>query len=198
MKPNEKAAIIHYHRKRMGMPLVQTLGWRSTETQEQRFDALCKWGDLTNCSILDLGCGYGDLKEFLDANYYGIRYLGIDIIPEFIAAAKLNFPSQQHTTFLVQDFLNCALPVVDIIFASGSLNYRCENPQHPYAMIQKMWATASKGIAFNLLDASKHGVEEVLQAYDPFTVQKFCRNLDPKAELIRGYHPEDFTIVMHR
>src|SRR5690348_6202788 len=63
--------------------------WASKRTQEQRFDALAKLADPTGLSILDLGCGRGDLLDFLIAR--GMkpkRFVGIEGVEEFASAAE--------------------------------------------------------------------------------------------------------------
>ena len=42
----------------------KTLEWFKNR-QDIRFKALSEMGDLNNCSILDVGCGFGDLYGFL-------------------------------------------------------------------------------------------------------------------------------------
>ena len=198
MNRREKDAVLNYHRKRLGRPRAQALGWRSAETQEQRFATLCQWGDLTDLSVLDLGCGYGDLKGFLDARAHGIQYFGVDFVPEFIAEAKRLYRQRGDAQFFLADFLSADLPNADVIMASGSLNYHCENPEHPYTTIQRMWNAARRGVAFNLLDADQQKAEGPLQVYNSQAVLDFCRQLDSDAELVTGYHPEDFTILMRK
>jgi len=201
MNLREKEAVLQYHHKRLNRPRVEALGWRSVETQEQRFEILCKWGNLSNTSVLDLGCGYGDLKNYLDTHFRDVLYFGVDMVPEFIAEAKKSYCQQSTAQFFLIDFLSAeslltSLPNVDVIMASGSMNYKCTNPEHPYTTIRRMWNAARQGIAFNLLDATKQKAEGPLQVYDPQVVLAFCQQLDPHAELVTGYHPEDFTVLM--
>ena len=68
----EKATIIHYHRHRIDTyhnGTVKALGWRGEESQVKRFEVLSTVGDLNGCSLLDLGCGYGDLKGYMDRRF---------------------------------------------------------------------------------------------------------------------------------
>lgn len=199
MQPNATTnAIVQYHRNRLGLPEVQVLGWRDEHTQTNRFDALCRWGDLNNCKILDLGCGYGDLKYFLDARFHTFEYIGVDLMPEFIFLARQRFTHIRNTQFMQMDFTTSAWPSVDIILASGSLNYQSNDPDHPYAIIRRMWAHARIGIAFNLLDQRQQESTGFLQSYDSAKILAFCRQFDPQAELVTQYHPEDFTILMRK
>lgn len=61
-----------------------------------------------------------------------------------------------------------------------------------------MWESANKGVVFNLLDAAQFESDEVLRAYDQSEVLHFCRQLDPDTEIISGYLPDDFTVLMRK
>jgi SAM-dependent methyltransferase len=194
----EKARILTYHRRRLGREPLKELGWRDRDSQERRFEALCRWGDLSGCTVLDLGCGHGDLKPYLDARFRDIKYLGIDFLPEFVAEAARRHGHLPDTHFLQADFLNTGLPEVDIAVACGSLNYKTENVLFPYSAIVRMWEVAARGVAFNLLDANVFEEDPVLGGHDPDEIHGFCRNLDPDAEIVDDYSPEDFTILMRK
>lgn len=194
----EKAQILTYHRRRLGLSPIRELGWRSRENQELRFSAICRWGDLSGCIVMDLGCGHGDLKPYLDTRFSGIKYLGIDFLPEFVAEATRRHGHLPGTHFLQADFLNTGLPDVDVVVACGSLNYRTENILFAHAAIARMWEVATRGVAFNMLDENVFGEDPVLCGYDPEEIHSFCRNLDPDAELVDDYSPEDFTILMRK
>ena len=87
---------------------------------------------------------------------------------------------------------------MDVVIASGSLNYKSNNPFHPWECISRMWEAANKGIVFNLLDAGNFETDTVLCGYDPKKVLTFCRYLDPSAQIFSGYLPDDFTMVMRK
>ena len=62
----EKASVIHYHQHRIKTyrnGTVEALGWRKQDSQTKRFEVLATVADLSGCSLLDVGCGYGDLKQ---------------------------------------------------------------------------------------------------------------------------------------
>lgn len=77
MTPIEKATIIHYHRHRIESypnEPPETLGWKDDESQIRRFEALSSVGDLKDCVVLDVGCGYGCLKTYLNHNFSDFTY----------------------------------------------------------------------------------------------------------------------------
>ena len=61
----ERSTIIHYHRWRVqtyGANTAEALGWVGPENQRKRFEVLESLADLNSRTLLDVGCGYGDLK----------------------------------------------------------------------------------------------------------------------------------------
>lgn len=197
----EKAAILHYHRHRIDefeSGTVGALGYRSEESQSKRFEALTTVGDLNGCSVLDIGCGHGDLKGFLDARFHGFSYIGIDQMAEFIQQARSLYGQRPNCYFCITDFSEAELPPVDYVFASGTLGYRCEDDRFHFAMIEKMYHAASKALAFNMLDAAQFPAHPLLIGHDMEKVADFCQGLAPDVRLLRGYLEDDFTVLMYK
>lgn len=97
----EKATVMHYHRHRIAEyqnGSVESLGWRSQVSQQLRYQQLIKVGDLNGASVLDIGCGYGDLKAFLDLHAVDFDYIGVDQMPEFIAEARKRYAGYLELT----------------------------------------------------------------------------------------------------
>lgn len=194
----EKEVVKAYHRARQDDSAVYALGYRSDDEQCLRFDALCQWGDMSEMLVLDMGCGYGDFKVFLDQRYSSVTYLGLDFVTEFIDTAGCRFAQDHNCDFLCIDFEDAILPKVDVVVASGSLNYRSTQAGHPWSMIKKMWQAAEKGIAFNLLHRHCFAHSKLLCGYESAEVMDFCRQFTDDVRLVSGYLPDDFTILMRR
>lgn len=198
----EKAAVLCFHRDRLrstAHPSVHALGWKDMEGQQKRFDILTAVGELSDCVVMDMGCGLGDLKPFLDEKFRNVVYLGIDHVPEFVHEANRRHGSAVNTFFHQSDFITDGLPEVDYVLASGALSYRSDNRLFPYTIIRKMYALARKGIAFNLLDEDGFVSETLLTAYNKDEVLHFCKVLaEDKAVCVTGYLPDDFTIMMYK
>jgi trans-aconitate methyltransferase len=197
----EKATIMHYHRHRIDeyeSGTVEALGYRGEQSQSQRFAALTEVGDLSGSSVLDIGCGHGDLKKHLDERFYGYRYVGIDQMPEFIMQARSLYGHRPNCYFCLADFTSAKLPRADYVLASGVLGYRCEKQGFYFSMIAKMYEAADKALAFNMLDAAKFPQHELLTGHDPEEVLTFCETLSPEVRLLRGYLEDDFTVLMYK
>ncbi len=197
----EKATIIHFHRHRIAEyqgGTAKALGWKSGESQRKRFEAISKVGDLSGCSLLDVGCGYGDLRGYLDRRFSDFTYIGIDQMPEFIDSATMRYGNDADTFFYRTDFTAVGLPQVDYVIASGALGYRCDNSDFCFRMIQKMYAAAGRALAFNMLDADRFPEHELLVGHDCDKVVAFCETLSPRVKVVRGYLEDDFTVFLYR
>lgn len=196
----EKAAVIHYHRKRIdeyAPGTVEALGYRGPESQNRRFEALAGVGDLNDVSVLDVGCGHGDLKGFLDGRFRGFSYIGIDMVPEFIAQARNHYGQRPSCYFCLADLAESELPKADYVFASGVLGYRSAAPDYRFSMIKKMYEAANRALAFNMLDAAVFPDHPLLVGHDPEAVLAYCKTLASDARLVRGYLEDDFTVLMY-
>jgi SAM-dependent methyltransferase len=197
----EKATVLHYHRRRISQfqpEGVKALGWRGLESQRKRFEVLLRLGDFTGSTVLDAGCGYGDLKAFLDQHCQPFTYIGIDHMPEFINEAKARYGGRADTYFYRTDFTLAQLPQVDYVIASGAFCYRCAEPGHYFRMIRKLFDAARIALAFNMLDGAVFPQHDLLTGHDRGEVTAYCRTLAPRVESISGYLEDDFTVFLHR
>ncbi len=197
----EKATVMHYHRHRITefqAGTVEALGWRGTQSQLDRYRVLVNVGDLNGASILDVGCGYGDLKAFLDQYFSDFDYIGIDQMPEFVAEARARYGHCTRTTFYQTDFSTAKLPQVDYVIASGALGYRCKNECFYTDMIAKLYDSAKVAFAFNMLDKKTFPLHDLLVGHDRDEIIALCRALSPSVEWFDGYLHDDFTVFMVR
>jgi SAM-dependent methyltransferase len=195
----DAAAIFTYHRTMTGIHGPQSslaLGWRDHESQTVRFEALARMADMSDCSILDAGCGYGDLLPYLSTRYSQLHYKGIEQIPEFLEEANKRYGDVPGVVFILGNFAMMNLPQADYVLASGSLNYRSADPDFIYRIILKLYAACGRGFAFNLLkNIAPNGL---LVTYDCDTIVSFCRTLCDEVKLISNYAEEDYTVYMFR
>ena len=174
----------------------QAVGWRDTQSQETRFAALCRVGDMNNCSILDAGCGLGDFYKYLIDHCEHVNYRGIDINPRYIERARQLYPGAR---FEVADFAEYADGPFDYVCASGVLSVKIPNYKEAYfGQIKKMFTMARKGVAFNMLDKEHHPDDETYAAYSPEEVRVFCLTLTDDVIVYHDYLPHDFTVILRK
>ncbi len=197
----EKATVMHYHRHRITefqQGTVEALGWRSTHSQLARYKVLAKVGDLNGASILDVGCGHGDLKVFLDQHFSDFEYIGVDQMPEFITEARVRHGHCSRTTFYQTDFSTAELPQIDYVIACGALGYRCKNECFYRDMISKLYDSAKVAFAFNMLDKKTFPLHDLLVGHDRDEVLAYCRTLSSQVQWFGDYLQDDFTVFMYR
>jgi SAM-dependent methyltransferase len=173
----------------------RSVHWLNLYTQTERFRILSQVGNLQGTSILDAGCGYGDLYAYLKNNDIETHYTGIDIMPEFIKVAQKRFPT---LPFEVKDMFDIQ-EEYDYILSSGSLSFKIDNYQAYYfSLIRHMFDHARIAVAFNMLDAKNHPNDELYAAYYPEQVEAYCRTFCSNVKVITDYLDNDFTIFLYK
>lgn len=196
----DRSVIYRFHQERIemfGHGTTDALGWKEEASQRVRFEVLAQIGDMNGLSVLDLGCGHGDLRAFLGEKYPEIRYAGIDQMEEFLDVATAKYGHLPDTTFYLGDCWTAELPNMDYVLACGLLAYRNSNPGFIYRMIDKLFASSRLGLGFNLLKNVKDP-DGILVNYDPQEILSYCKTLTPKVVLREGYAVDDFTIFMYQ
>lgn len=131
--------------------LWKAQSWASLENQRARYKVMTEEVDFHGLSLLDVGCGQGDLASYLETR--GIlpaHFRGVDGIPEFVAKAKQVAPA--WADYVVGD------PLAD----PSALGSRCDwvvhsgvlqnmTPDEALRFLEVCWKTARRGMAFNFL-----------------------------------------------
>ena len=195
-----RAHIIKYHNdsiKKFGINSHQALGWRKKNEQLLRFKMLLEPNKLNDCSVLDIGCGTGDLLAYLISKNIYCEYTGIDQIKDFIILAGEKYKNQNNTSFLFGDFWTADLGKYDYVLASGALSYRNADPNFIFKMIAHLFSLSKKALAFNLLEKTdlKNGG---LVAYNKNEILGFCKKLSSNVILKDDYLEGDFRILMNQ
>lgn len=198
--PRDQASILKFHQTliaRHGNGTAGAQGWETSQDQEIRFEVLCRIGHLNGASVLDAGCGCGDLRAYLHRAFPDAAYTGIDHLADFLDIAVERHGSRPRTRFLLGDLATARLEPHDYVLVSGALNYRNRDPGHLFRMIARLWEACRRGVAFNLLGHVRNP-EGLLAAYEPEAVLAHVRTLDPNAVLQQGYLDHEFTVFLRK
>lgn len=174
---------------------ARSVHWSNEETQRVRFEVLNNIDDLSNKSVLDVGCGLGDLYKFFITKEISVDYTGIDIVPVFIDRAQERFP---EATFSVEDIF-LVDKQYDYVLASGALNFMVtDSKQYYFSMIKKIFELSKEGLAFNMLKNTAHPTDETYVAYDVNEVTAYCKTLSSNVVVTHDYLSWDFTVYMYK
>jgi len=124
-----------------------SIGWTRGK-QDIRFNAITEIGRLNNSSILDVGCGFGDLLSFLDKRKLQVKYTGVDINQKFIEIAKKKY---QKSIFEVRDIEEKPFTKkFDWVFAIGTTNHG-GSYRYIQQLLSQMFRISKKGIVMDFL-----------------------------------------------
>lgn len=195
----------------------RALDWDSAESQELRFSILMHLpiftGRTRNFSLLDLGCGMGDLYKYLKKQTWleklNIKYTGVDIAPAMIKIAQEEFP---EADFKIQDVFEEQNPeTFDFIVSSGIFNTRVsDSPDYQIFVrkfIQKLYGLCRFGVAVNFqstlvlaqIQVTEERIRESFKKYyyyDPAEMVEFAKDITRRFILRHDYHPADFTLFL--
>lgn len=207
---NEKtSAIREYYIDRVKdykMPEYKVLDWESKEAQEKRFETFINAFSLKGSTMLDVGCGLGNLAEYIDKKNIKLYYIGVDLMPEMIERANKKTFENIKPQFMVMDVFNeqNIEKDVDYIYSSGIFNLNLgNNKDFLKKALKSFFSIARKGVCFNLLDKS---IEKLYGNkyfyYDKFETIQYTKSIledigiKYEIELSDKYLSNDFTIIV--
>lgn len=133
------------------------VGWRSEDQQTLRFDRLLAvLGSPNNLgAVLDYGCGYGSLLQYLHRRHLNFdKYVGVDISEQQLAEAERTALDLGRPATLIRT--ETPEVMCDYVVVSGTFNLRLgvETSQWSnfvWDKLQQLWPLARKGLAVNFL-----------------------------------------------
>lgn len=166
------------------------VGWSSKTKQTKIHKLLIEPTDYFE-SVLDVGCGVGDLEKYSRG-----RYTGIDILPEMIKAAKKHNPTKGE--YHVSDITKYQVKN-DWVIACGTYNLLCEdNMEYLEKMIHHMDRLSILGFMFNLTSKYAKKKEDGICYYDPGKVFNMIKYKFKKANLVHDYAQDDFAVFVKK
>lgn len=196
----DKLYIQKFHEDKIekyGSESAQSLAWFSEGDQLKRFEILAQIGDLNNCSVLDIGCGNGDLCHYLYQHFTNVSYHGIDMIAAFLDNAIEKNKDFSSATFYLGDFMQGNLPITDYILVSGSLNYKNSNPDFIFKALAHLYKHCNVALGFNLL-CDTINPNGILMAYSPKIITDFCKTLTNTVVVKENYIEGDFSVMVYK
>ena len=171
---------------------------RNQKQQFMRFEHLMGCLNIKkNESLLDVGCGLGDLAKYLKDNKIECDYLGVDFLDSFIQTASKKYKNHSRTKFLKLDIDKDLFPKnYDWLVLSGLLNDKDINSdKFMTKIITKMFKASRKGIVFNSLTKYVDYEDKKLFYSYPDKIFKYCvTNLSKYIVLKTNYQTKKNTI----
>ena len=177
----------------------KALGWGKSG-QNIRFSILCAdvICDPTSC-VLDVGCGFADLYEYLIQQGWHGTYVGIDIVPGLIEVAQSRHPDLELHLVDLLDF-SCKIPF-DYVIASGIFNIGWEskdNREYIQQSLQKMFTMAKVAVCVDFLSTYVDYQHSTAWHTDPAWAFAVGKSLSKRVALRHDYMPYEFALFIYR
>jgi SAM-dependent methyltransferase len=169
----------------------------SAQSLQVRYRALGEVTDLSGKDVLEVGCGLGDLGEFLRRAHEGVRYTGLDISPRMLEEGRRVHPDLDLQAGNVLDLEGTER--FDVVLAQGIFYLLGDEAEvKMQALIEKMFALAREAVAFSTVStwAPLRDPDE-FQA-DPVRLLEWARTLTTSLVLRHDYHPGDVTMYLYK
>jgi SAM-dependent methyltransferase len=185
-------------------PTPLGVDWPNAVSQYLRFVQLLKIADFQQpFSLIDFGCGYGALLEFLAMRHgeAAVTYYGIDISPAMVAAARQRWADQMRAEFAVGS--RCGR-MADYSLASGIFNVRLGHAVAAWeayveSILRDLHASSRIGFAVNfMLPHDALPTEEGLYRSEPDRWVGICEKFGGSVALVRDYGLREFTLLIRR
>ncbi len=184
------------------LPEYGILGWESEEAQHLRFDMLLSSVDLGGRRLLDVGCGTGNLLEYINSRGIEVNYTGVDILEKMIAIAK---SKKLDCNFLCMDiFKNNSFTSnsFDVVYTSGIFNLNLGNNRQFLKNALELFLDLSVSyVVFNLLHVDSPDREDKYFYFHPDEVREILDAFSDKlkkVEFVEAYLKNDFTVVVQK
>ncbi|MBT5415940.1 MAG: class I SAM-dependent methyltransferase [Rhodospirillaceae bacterium] len=194
---DEKA---YYQAKEQRDP--QTRFWNSSHGRDRRFDAILRHTAIAGQSVVDLGCGAGDLLQHAVASgAVPARYDGLDIVESFVAEGLARgLPGRFHSCDVLED--EWPVGQADWIIANGifALAQAGDGWWTRYRRLSdKMWRQAKTGMAYTIISTNSPKRNEETRYCDPGEIlNEAIARFGDAVLLDHSYLPNDFLLVVRK
>jgi len=178
----------------------QAVGYNSTSEQQYMFQNLIMGLDSTAYTVLDIGCGRGDLYGFLSQLSESVfGYNGIDMNPVMADLAKQKYGLDIKIGMFETADLNAA----DWVVASGYFTQRkCETEDADllklFADVDQMYALANRAVTFNMLSPINNTIHEGFFYVHPGLIMDMLIEKYQYVNIRHNYSKDVYTVTIYK
>lgn len=172
--------------------------------QELRFRALDSFfvsGKMLR--ILDYGCGLGYLFGYLKSKGYAFEYVGVDIVPDFIAHCRKKFaaPNTRFELITPESVLETDF---DLVYSSGVFNIKSHadpalSKSYALERVQQLFNSSRGALVVDFLSPYVDFQQEDSQHFSVEEVSAFfVKNLSRRFMLRHDLLPYEYTVIAYK
>jgi len=186
-------------------------GYSHPIAQEVRYEAYLSHLALNRSSVLDVGCGSGQMLRYLTRRaIWPTRYVGVDILPEKIEFAKKSYVQDGFFKFCTAygvnaEFLSGTVEDVHDTFAYAIACSIFDVKQTDVATtfklacktMEQMWARVTHGIGIDFFSPYALDIQPFNAPIPPEWVVTWAKvNLSERVLLDYTYAPHDYMVIV--
>jgi SAM-dependent methyltransferase len=176
---------------------IRTLASGTEERRQVRFGVLSEIGLTPGCSVLDLGCGFGDFYAYLGRRGLECEYTGYDINPTLAEAARSKFPAGR---FEVKDIQVEPFPVFDFVVSSSAFNLPVsdgDNYGFVTDILTRCFQHARLGVAVDFLTSYVDFQSAEAFHYSPEKILAIAKTITKRVSLRHDYPLYEFCLYLY-
>jgi SAM-dependent methyltransferase len=176
---------------------IRTLASGTEVRRQIRFGVLAEIGLTPGCSVLDLGCGFGDFFDYLACRGLECQYTGYDINPTLIGAARSKNP---HGRFEVKDIQLDEFPVFDFVVSSSAFNLPVsdgDNYDFVADILARCFEHARLGVAVDFLTSYVDFQSTEAFHYCPEKIFAIAKKITKRVSLRHDYPLYEFCLYLY-
>jgi SAM-dependent methyltransferase len=183
------------------------LFWGSEESMQTRFSVATETVNFEGATVLDVGCGFGDLYGYLRHNEHTPdTYHGIDVSEVTLAEARDRYADAPAASFERRNILrdpyeSKQFDVVTVFGAMWNNLESIDNEAYMRRFMRTCFACANT-VVINALSSYRQGnwsYEEFVYYYDPSTVFRYAQELTRNVRLRHDFEPipqKEFLLIL--
>lgn len=202
MKPTDRQMYISRYQDRLRRHGTgrRALGW-SDPVPDWRFHVLAEPVlHRGRSSVLDVGCGFGDLYGYLRRYAWAGEYLGLDLVSDLLAVARDRYPDIEVKE---EDFAESDMQgnSYDFVVASGIFNSVLTeggNTAHVESTLSRMFEVAREAVCVDFLSTERDVYHEGIWYTDPQWIFSVCSQLSRRLVLRHDYMRGEFAVLLYK
>jgi SAM-dependent methyltransferase len=185
----------------------RTLGWDTHAHQWTRFAATTAVVDFRGRAVLDIGCGLGDFRVFLeDRGITPSSYAGVDINDDLLAVGRRRFPDSpfDRRNVVLEPYTG---PVCDVAVMLGLVNFRLkdlDNYDYAARAIDAAFGSCREALVLDMLSSRRtpdYPEEDFVFYFDPARMLDVALARTPYVHLHHAYPAlpqREFMLVLRK
>lgn len=184
---------------RDGAPGHRAADWSDLHAQQARFAVLAGNVELAGRSLLDVGCGTGDLWAFLRERGIEPDYLGVDLVAKMIVEARRRHPDGRFEAADVFQPDSFPAEAFDVVFCSGAFNLDVGNNREFLPKgIARLIELSREVAVFNLLHDRAESHYSHCVYWHPDDIHEILAEFPGRVDILDDYLPNDFTVICRK